>query len=157
MKNTITIHTDGSCLSNGKADAKGGWSAVLSSGQKQRQLSGHAQNTTNNRMELTAVVEGLRAIKRADAIIDLYTDSQYVQKGCAEWMPKWKANNWRTAKRKPVLNQELWQALDEQLQRLPNLSLHWVRGHNGDAMNELADKLAVTASHGRCVDQRLAL
>lgn len=156
MTRTVTIYTDGSCINNGKPNAKGGWAAVLSNGKTQRQLSGYAEGTTSQRMELTAVIESLRAIKKPEAVISLYTDSKYVCNGCDQWLENWKSNGWRSANRKPVKNQELWQTLDAQLQRLPNLSLRWVKGHSGDPMNDLADSLAAKASHGVCVDRRLA-
>lgn len=157
MTSTITIYTDGSSLNNGSPNAKGGWSAVFSNGRTQRLLSGRQDGATNQQMEMTAVIEALSAIKKPQATIDLYSDSSYVIQGCNEWLEGWKAKGWKNANKKPVKNKELWIALDEQLQRLPNLTLHWVKGHSDDSMNDLADKLAVDAAKGRCVDERKKL
>jgi len=104
-------------------------------------MHGGERQTTNNRMELTAVIEALRALKRSGCLIDLYTDSRYVLDGLTKWMPGWKQRGWKTANKKPVLNQDLWQTLDALAQQ-HEIRWHWVRGHSGTPGNELADELA---------------
>lgn len=148
MTSIITIYTDGSCHGNGTAFAVGGWAAILENQSKQLRITGQAHQTTNQRMELQAALEGLRAVKNTKAEVHLYTDSSYVQKGCMEWLPAWKRNGWRRRRNKAILNDDLWRALDEQLQRL-KVEVHWVKGHNGHPMNELADQLAGLASEGK--------
>ncbi len=133
----VEIHSDGACRGN---PGPGGWGAVLSTGRHCRELSGAEDATTNNRMELTAAVEALKALKRP-CRVRLYTDSTYVQRGITEWLERWKRNGWRTADRKPVRNQDLWQALDEAASR-HDIEWHWVKGHAGNAGNERADRLA---------------
>ena len=137
MTDRVTLHTDGSCLSN---PGPGGWAAVLQWRDEKRELSGAMPDTTNNRMELQAAIEGLNALKRPMEI-DLHTDSKYVMQGVTDWMPRWKANGWRTAAKKPVMNQDLWQALDEALKR-HRVDWHWVKGHAGNELNERCDELA---------------
>ena len=137
----VTIHTDGSCLSN---PGPGGWAAILRWRDNEREIVGHEPDTTNNRMELMAAIMGLNAVRRAMPI-DLYTDSRYVMNGVREWMPRWKANGWKTASKKPVANQDLWQQLDEAVSR-HRILWHWVKGHAGDALNERCDQLARTAA-----------
>ncbi|MYL24369.1 ribonuclease HI [Halomonas alkaliantarctica] len=151
--NIITVHTDGSCLNNGSAFARGGWAAVLDNGHDQLRISGSEQSTTNNRMELMAVIKGVSAIRREGACAHVYTDSKYVQKGCSEWLEVWKRNNWKRSNNKPVLNADLWQELDALLQKY-NIEFFWVKGHNANPMNELADRLATAASHGQVVHIR---
>lgn len=136
----VTIHTDGACSGN---PGPGGWAAVLSWKDETREISGGALLTTNNRMELQAVIEALQSLKRP-CIVDLYTDSQYVRTGITEWINNWKKNGWRSAAKKPVKNADLWQALDE-LAGKHKISWHWVRGHSGDELNERVDQLAVAA------------
>ena len=133
----IEIYTDGACQGN---PGPGGWGALLISGQHRRELSGGEAHTTNNRMELRAVIEALNALKKSSQII-LYTDSQYVQKGITEWIHAWKKNQWRTASKAPVKNADLWQALDEATQG-HQIKWQWVKGHAGDVGNETADRLA---------------
>src|SRR5690606_1153535 len=133
----VEIRSDGACWSN---PGPGGWGAVLSTGRHCRESSGAEDATTNNRMELTAAVEALKALKRP-CRVRLYTDSTYVQRGITEWLERWKRNGWRTADRKPVRNQDLWQALDEAASR-HDIEWHWVKGHAGNAGNERADRLA---------------
>lgn len=133
----ITIYTDGGCRGN---PGPGGWGAVLEWGDHRKELKGHARETTNNRMELTAAIEALSAIKRS-LPVDLYTDSVYLRDGINRWLANWKRNNWRTANRKPVKNQDLWQALDE-LNANHEVVWHWVKGHAGHPGNERADALA---------------
>ena len=133
----VTIYTDGACRGN---PGPGGWGAVLSSGAHVKELNGAEPTTTNNRMELTAAIEALNALNRACSV-DLYTDSQYVRLGVTQWLPQWKAREWRTADRKPVKNVDLWQALEQQLER-HEIRWHWVKGHSGVAGNERADQLA---------------
>lgn len=151
----IKVYTDGSCLGNGTENAKGGWAAVIEGAAEQLRLSGYGGQTTNNRMELTAAIEGLKAVDN-NSRVELYTDSKYVQQGCESWLAGWKRNNWRTSSKSPVKNEDLWRALDEQLNRL-DVKLFWVRGHNGDPFNELVDRLAVNASHGVSTNQRCPL
>jgi len=134
---TIDIYTDGACRGN---PGPGGWAALLLAGDNEREISGAEAQTTNNRMELTAVIRALEALKRpVEAAI--YTDSQYVRKGVLEWMPNWKARGWKTADKKPVKNQDLWQVLDA-LVVLHKLEWHWVKGHSGNVGNERVDQLA---------------
>jgi len=133
----VTIYSDGACKGN---PGPGGWGAVLVSGEHEKELFGGDPVTTNNRMELTAVIEALRALKRRSTV-EVYTDSQYVQKGISEWLPGWKARGWKTADKKPVKNADLWQVLEE-LAKQHDVSWHWVRGHNGHPGNERADALA---------------
>jgi ribonuclease HI len=134
---TVTIHTDGACSGN---PGPGGWGAVLQYGSTVKELKGGAPITTNNQMELTAAIEALTALKRA-CTVELHTDSNYVKDGLTKWIHGWKKNGWRTKDKKPVKNVELWQALDAATQR-HTINWHWVKGHNGDEMNERADQLA---------------
>lgn len=133
----VSIFTDGACRGN---PGPGGWGALLRYSGHEKKLSGAELDTTNNRMELMAAIQALVAMKET-CIIELYTDSQYVQKGITEWMADWKKRNWKKADNKPVKNADLWQALDMQTRR-HKISWHWVRGHNGHVENELADALA---------------
>mgnify|MGYP003564121664 CR=1 FL=1 len=133
----VEIWTDGACKGNPGA---GGWGVLLKRNQHEKTLCGGEPNTTNNRMELQAVIEALRALKRPCRVI-LHTDSQYVQKGITEWLPNWKARGWRTAAKQPVKNADLWQALDEVAAK-HQIDWRWVRGHDGDPGNERADELA---------------
>ena len=133
----VEIYTDGACRGN---PGPGGWGVLLIAGGAQRELSGAASATTNNRMELTAAIEALRALKRP-VRATLHTDSQYVLNGIEEWLPQWKRRGWKTADRKPVKNQDLWEALDAA--RAPHqVQWKWVRGHAGNAGNERVDQLA---------------
>ncbi|MEK9961242.1 MAG: ribonuclease HI [Rhodobiaceae bacterium] len=143
MADRVTLHTDGSCLNN---PGPGGWAAILQWRDEERELSGAMPDTTNNRMELQAAIVGLNALKRPMEI-DLHTDSKYVMQGVTDWMPRWKANGWRTAAKKPVMNQDLWQELDAALQR-HRVTWHWVKGHAGNALNERCDQLARAAATG---------
>jgi ribonuclease HI len=133
----VEIHTDGACRGN---PGPGGWGALLETGTHQKALSGFAAHTTNNRMELTAAVEALRALKRP-CRVTLHTDSTYVKQGISQWLPRWKKNGWKTAARKPVQNQDLWQELDAQAAR-HDIEWLWVKGHSGNPGNECADLLA---------------
>jgi ribonuclease HI len=133
----IQIYTDGACRGN---PGPGGWAALLMLGTHEKELSGAEAHTTNNRMELTAVIRALEALKRSVAA-QIYTDSQYVMRGTMEWLPAWKARGWRTAGRKPVKNQDLWERLDA-LSTQHRLEWHWVPGHAGVAGNERVDRLA---------------
>ncbi|HTL92374.1 MAG TPA: ribonuclease HI [Steroidobacteraceae bacterium] len=133
----IEIYTDGACRGN---PGPGGWAALLRIGEHEREISGAEALTTNNRMELTAVIRALEALKRP-VEARLYTDSEYVRRGVNEWLPAWKARGWRTAERKPVKNQDLWQQLDEL--RMPHrIEWHWVPAHSGVMDNERVDRLA---------------
>jgi ribonuclease HI len=139
-KRKITIFTDGACSGNPGA---GGWAAILSYGEHEREISGGAKETTNNRMELTAAIEGLKALKGPSAVI-LYTDSRYVMDGLTQWLPRWKTNGWKTANKKPVKNEDLWRALEEAA-RPHDIDWRWVAGHSGHDGNERADALARSA------------
>ena len=133
----VEIYTDGACSGN---PGPGGWGVVLRFGEAEKELKGGAAETTNNRMELTAAIEALNALKRPCQVA-LYTDSVYVKDGITQWIARWKRNGWRTAAKKPVKNAELWQDLDEALAR-HEISWHWVKGHAGHPGNERADELA---------------
>lgn len=133
----VELYTDGACRGN---PGKGGWGVILRSGPHEKTLHGGDPHTTNNRMELTAVIRGLEALRRESDVI-ITTDSKYVIQGIQEWMPNWKRRNWKTADRKPVLNQELWQRLDELVSRHV-VQWQWVKGHSGHPENERADALA---------------
>ena len=134
---TVEIYTDGACKGN---PGPGGWGVLLRTGGREKELHGGAPETTNNRMELTAVIEGLSALKRRSKV-RVYTDSQYVHKGISEWIYDWKRRGWRTASKHPVKNAELWKKLDE-LSRGHEVEWHWVKGHAGHPENERADALA---------------
>ncbi|WP_342128674.1 ribonuclease HI [Hydrogenophaga sp. OTU3427] len=137
--NTVTIYTDGACKGN---PGPGGWGALLSAGTTEKELFGGERETTNNRMELTAVIEGLAALKRP-CVVHLYLDSEYVRKGITEWIHGWKAKGWKTAAKQPVKNADLWQKLDALVhQGTHQIHWHWVKGHAGDPGNERADGLA---------------
>ena len=133
----VEIFTDGACRGN---PGPGGWGALLRYGDVERELFGGELNTTNNRMELQAAIEALKALSRPCSV-DLTTDSVYVRNGITTWMDNWKKKGWRTAARKPVKNVDLWQALDNESQR-HQVRWHWVKGHSGHAENERADQLA---------------
>jgi ribonuclease HI len=133
----VDIWTDGACKGN---PGPGGWGAYLRWGGHERELFGGEASTTNNRMELTAVIEGLRALTRP-VPVTLHVDSQYVMNGVTSWLAGWKRNGWHTADKKPVKNRELWQALDDELSR-HRVRWVWVKGHAGDPGNEKADELA---------------
>lgn len=133
----IVIYTDGACKGN---PGKGGWGALLIAGDHEKELCGGENGTTNNRMELKAVIEALGILDRP-CDVTVYTDSQYVQKGISEWIHGWKARGWKTAAREPVKNVDLWQALDA-AQARHKIEWRWVRGHAGHPGNERADRLA---------------
>jgi ribonuclease HI len=133
----VIIHTDGACSGN---PGPGGWGAILTFDDHKKELMGGEPHTTNNRMELTAAISALEALKRACAV-DLHTDSEYVKNGITSWINGWKRNGWRTADKKPVKNVDLWKRLDEALKH-HQVRWHWVKGHAGHAMNERADELA---------------
>lgn len=140
----VTIHTDGACSKN---PGPGGWAAMLAFGDHRRAIQGSAAHTTSNRMELVAALEGLRSLSRRCAV-DLYTDSLYLRNGMTRWLPRWKANGFKTRAHEPVKNEDLWRGLDEQSDR-HNITWHWVRGHTGNRDNELCDSLAKEALEGR--------
>lgn len=133
----VEIYTDGACRGN---PGPGGWGAFLKFGSTEKELYGGEQLTTNNRMELKAVIEALSALKRP-CNVSLTSDSTYVLKGINEWLPTWKKRGWRTSGRKPVKNEDLWRALDT-LQEKHDIEWHWVKGHSGHPENELVDQLA---------------
>jgi len=133
----VELYTDGACRGN---PGPGGWGVVLRFGRHEKELFGGETETTNNRMELLAVIRGLEALKRR-CVVDVTTDSSYVRNGITQWIHTWKRNGWRTAARKPVKNDDLWRMLDELASR-HDVSWHWVRGHAGHPENERADALA---------------
>lgn len=137
----LKIWTDGSCLGN---PGPGGWAFVATDGKNIAERSGGERDTTNNRMELTAVIRAISAARRHNEI-EIHTDSQYVKNGMQTWIKNWRKNNWRTADKKPVKNKELWIMLDELASQV-KIHWVWVRGHNGNEMNERCDELARTAA-----------
>ena len=137
--NQVVIYTDGACKGN---PGPGGWGVYLRSGAVEKDLCGGEAQTTNNRMELTAVIEALKALKRPCRLL-IYMDSEYVRKGITEWLPGWKARGWKTAAKQPVKNVDLWQALDALVSvGGHDIDWRWVKGHAGDPGNERADALA---------------
>ena len=133
----IELFTDGACKGN---PGPGGWGVLLRYGENEKPLCGGEIHTTNNRMELMAAIEGLKALSEP-CQVTLTTDSQYVRKGITEWLAGWKRKGWKTAAKKPVKNADLWQMLEEQTQK-HNIDWHWVKGHSGHRENEIADELA---------------
>jgi len=133
----VTIFTDGACTGN---PGPGGWGAILIAGTHRREISGCDPATTNNRMEMTAAIEALRALKEP-CEVDLTTDSQYLRNGMESWLAKWKRSGWKTSAKKPVKNADLWAQLDELTQQ-HHVRWHWVRGHDGHVENERCDELA---------------
>ena len=146
MVERVEIFTDGACRGN---PGPGGWGALLRFRGRERELYGGERETTNNRMELTAVIRALEALTRPSPV-RVTTDSQYVKRGITEWIANWKRNGWKTAARKPVKNDDLWRRLDE-LAAVHDVRWHWVKGHAGHAGNERADRLA-----NRGIDERVA-
>lgn len=142
----VTIYADGGCRGN---PGPGGWGVLLKLGDTEKELCGGERDTTNNRMELTAVIRALEALKRPSTV-EVHTDSQYVQKGISAWIHNWKRNGWRTSDKKPVKNAELWQQLDALAQQ-HEVKWLWVKGHAGHPGNERADRLA-----NRGIDELLA-
>jgi ribonuclease HI len=136
----VIIHTDGACSGN---PGPGGWGAILSYGEHEKELKGGEAHTTNNRMELMAAISALEALTRPSTV-EMHTDSKYVQDGISKWIHGWKRNGWKTADKKPVKNVDLWQRLDAAI-HTHQVKWHWVKGHAGHALNERADKLAVAA------------
>ena len=137
MKHTVEIYTDGACRGN---PGPGGWGVLLRYGDVDKQLYGGEHLTTNNRMELKAVIEALSALSKP-CKVTLTSDSTYVLKGISEWLPNWKKRDWRTAGKKPVKNEDLWKTLDD-LAEMHEIEWHWVKGHSGHIENELVDQLA---------------
>jgi ribonuclease HI len=135
-----TIYTDGACKGN---PGPGGWGAILTYDEHEKEISGGEAETTNNRMEMMSALEALRSLK-TPCKVTLFTDSTYLLKGITEWLPAWKARGWRTADKKPVKNADIWQMLEVEAQR-HQVTWRWVKGHNGDVMNERADRLASAA------------
>ena len=133
----VQAFTDGACRGN---PGPGGWGAILQSGTHRKELRGNEPATTNNRMELTAAIKALEALKRSSNV-ELYTDSEYLRKGITQWLPSWKRRGWRTAGKTPVKNVDLWQRLEELAQQ-HTIKWHWVKGHSGHDGNEQADRLA---------------
>lgn len=138
MSNRIEMYTDGACKGN---PGVGGWGALLRYQDKEKEVYGGEAQTTNNRMELTAVIEGLKSLKREGCEVHIVTDSKYVLTGMTEWLPNWKKRQWKTANKKPVLNVDLWQQL-EALVNQHTVTWEWVKGHSGHPENEMADALA---------------
>ena len=133
----VEIYTDGACRGN---PGPGGWAALLRTGKNELMVNGAEPDTTNNRMELRAAIEGLATLKRS-SVVSITTDSQYVKQGVLSWVEKWKLNGWKTASRKDVKNKDLWQELDE-LNNMHEVSWYWVKGHSGHAENERVDQAA---------------
>lgn len=133
----VVIYTDGACRGN---PGPGGWGVLMQYGRHEKVLSGAEDSTTNNRMELMAAIQALNALKDK-CKVDLYTDSQYVQKGISEWLKGWKARGWKKADKKPVMNADLWQMLDEAASR-HQIKWHWVKGHSGHPENDRVDEIA---------------
>lgn len=136
----VVIHSDGACHGN---PGPGGWAAVLVYGEQKREISGGVTATTNNRMELQAAIEALRALNRSCAVA-FHTDSNYLRDGITKWMHGWKRNGWKTQAKQPVKNEDLWRQLDAEVTR-HEIKWHWVKGHAGDAGNERCDALATAA------------
>jgi ribonuclease HI len=136
----IDIFTDGACSGN---PGPGGWGAILRTGNHEKEISGGEPATTNNRMELMAVIKGLDALKQPSPVT-VHTDSRYVMDGATKWLPRWKANGWKTADKKPVKNEDLWRALEIAMQR-HDMKWRWVKGHSDHVENERADALARAA------------
>lgn len=144
MSEIIEIYTDGACRGN---PGPGGWGALLRFQGKEKTLSGAEAMTTNNRMEMMAVISALEALKHPRYAVELTTDSRYVMDGVTKWLPAWKERGWKTASKKPVKNADLWQRLDELVVR-QKINWHWVKGHSGHTENELVDELANLAIDG---------
>lgn len=138
LSQLIELFTDGACKGN---PGKGGWGVLLRYNGHEKRLYGGEVHTTNNRMELMAVIQGLGALKREGCEVRVVSDSTYVLKGISEWLPQWKKRGWKTAARKPVLNADLWMQLDELAAR-HTVEWKWVKGHSGHSENEIADELA---------------
>lgn len=136
-KDRIEIYTDGACSGN---PGPGGWGVILRWNGHEKELHGGEAETTNNRMEMMAVIKALEALKK-HSTVDIHTDSKYVMQGVEEWMEGWKARGWRTADKKPVKNQDLWERIDSLISK-HKVKFHWVKGHAGHAENERADELA---------------
>lgn len=141
MNDKIEIYTDGACLGN---PGRGGYGAILMYKEHKKEISGSEKETTNNRMEMRAVIEALRALKKSSEVV-IYTDSKYVMEGITNWIQSWKKNNWRNANRKPVKNSDLWQELDDEVAK-HKIEWIWVKGHAGNHYNELVDELARKAA-----------
>jgi len=141
MTSKIEIYTDGACSKNPGA---GGWGAVLLYKEHIKKISGSEKDTTNNRMELKAVIESLRVVRKSAADIIVYTDSKYVQNGIMEWIHGWKKNGWKNAAKKPIKNVDLWMELDAEAAK-HKIEWKWVKGHSGNKYNEMADELACAA------------
>jgi ribonuclease HI len=146
MGDKVHIYTDGACRGN---PGVGGWGAILRYGERERELYGAERATTNNRMELMAAIQGLETLTRA-CDITVTTDSEYLRKGITEWLPQWKRRGWKTADKKPVKNQDLWERLEQAAQR-HRVQWEWIRGHSGHEENERADALA-----NRAIDELLS-
>jgi ribonuclease HI len=146
LSSTVEIYADGACRGN---PGPGGWGVLLIHKDREKELSGAEPMTTNNRMELTAAIRALEALKKPGTSARVYTDSQYVIKGIEEWVGGWKARGWRTADKKPVKNQDLWERLDA-LAAQHSLEWHWVKGHSGVPGNERVDALA-----NRAIDEMM--
>ncbi len=142
----VSIFTDGACRGN---PGPGGWGAILRHDKREKEIYGAEPDTTNNRMELTAAIEALEALREPCDVI-LTTDSEYLRKGITEWLPQWKRRGWKTADRKPVKNQDLWERLEQAVEG-HRVHWRWIRGHAGHAENERADQLA-----NRAIDEMLA-
>lgn len=142
IKSLIQIYTDGACSKN---PGPGGWGAILKWQDITKKINGHSLNTTNNQMEITAAIEALSLIK-GESIVEIYTDSTYLKEGITKWINNWQRNNWLTSNKKPVKNINLWQKLIN-LTKIHQVSWYWIKAHNGNQYNEIADQLAVEAKN----------
>jgi ribonuclease HI len=149
---SVQLITDGACIGN---PGRGGWAAILRYGEHKKELFGSSPQTTNNRMELTAAVEGLRALKEP-CEVEVTTDSEYLKNGISKWITKWKRNGWMTSEKKPVLNQDLWKDLDELVSR-HKVTWTWTRGHASHADNNRCDELATRAAREQSSSHRKAV
>lgn len=140
----VKIYTDGACSGN---PGPGGWGAVLIYNEFEKKISGFDESTTNNRMELISVIESLKLLKEK-CIVEIFSDSKYVCDGISKWMLNWKNNNWKGSNKKLIKNDDLWKSLDFELSK-HNVNINWIKGHNGDFYNEIADKLARDAIKGK--------
>lgn len=144
MTEIVTIYTDGACSNNGTSNAKGGWAAVIIKQKEELHISGGTSGTTSSRMELQAAIEGLKSLGDSHTQVKLFTDSKYLCNGCMDWLEGWKARGWKRSNGGALLNSDLWQEIDRLLAK-HTVSVEWVKAHNGDERNELADLLASRA------------
>ncbi|RCX07063.1 ribonuclease H family protein [Marinomonas foliarum] len=152
MSLNINVYADGSCLNNGKEGASGGWAFIILNGSETIKVSGREEGTTNNRMELMAVIRAIEFLSNSKADLTIYLDSQYVKDGCEQWLLKWKCNNWLTSSKRPVKNKDLWIQLDALLGNI-NVSFQKVKAHSDHPINDLVDQLARKAAQGTLLNK----